>query len=140
MNKNTDTLFEELKKAKSVSEYLQDNESSMEGREIAEILSSILKEKDLVRKQVAKDGELCLQYTHQIFNGTKTAPSRDIMLCLCVGMGLNLEESQTLLKRCGYAMLYPKKQRDCVIIKGLDSGWSIYQINNELYELGEDTL
>ncbi len=55
-------------------------------------------------------------------------------------MELNVEETQALLKIGGFAMLYPKNKRDAIIIDGVNSSLSVAQINENLYDNGENTL
>ena len=78
-------------------------------------------------------------YGQQIFAGTKT-PSRDKLLAIAFGMNLNFEETDTLLKQQGYARLYPRKERDAVIIYGLLHKLSLLDTNTLLYENDMETL
>lgn len=39
-----------------------------------------------------------------------------------------------------FAPLYPKSKRDSIILKGVANGKGVCDINNELYEHGEETL
>ena len=57
-------------------------------------------------------------YLHQVFSGRRN-PSRSRLLCLCFGLNASLEETQELLKQCGFAQLYPKDRRDAIILYGI---------------------
>ena len=46
-------------------------------------------------------------YLHQVFSGRRR-PSRDRLVCICIGLKATLDEAQELLKQAGYAQLYPK--------------------------------
>ena len=78
-------------------------------------------------------------YLHQIFSGRRN-PSRSRLLCLCIGLGASLEETQELLKLCGLAQLYPKLRRDAIIIYGLTHRLSLFSINDSLFSSDEETL
>lgn len=78
-------------------------------------------------------------YLHQVFSGRRN-PSRDRLLCLCIGLGATLEETQDLLKRASYAQLYPKSKRDAVIIHGLLHKKELNDINDTLFSENEKTL
>lgn len=78
-------------------------------------------------------------YLHQVFSGRRN-PSRDRLLCLCIGLGATLEETQDLLKRASYAQLYPKSKRDAVIIHGLLHQKELNDINDTLFSENEKTL
>jgi hypothetical protein len=61
-------------------------------------------------------------------------------LALAVAMGLNFEETQTLLKSAGYAPLYIKIPFDSIVIYGLYKGLSTSEINELLFDHGFKTL
>ena len=63
-------------------------------------------------------------YLHQVFSGRRS-PSRDRLLCLCLGLEATLEETQELLRQAGFAQLYPRHKRDAVISYGLVHGISL---------------
>lgn len=67
-------------------------------------------------------------------------PERKKLLALAVGMRLNLEELQTLLKCSGYAPLYAKNPFDCVVIFGVCKGLTVAEINELLFDYGMETL
>ena len=48
-------------------------------------------------------------------------------------MGLNIEETQQLLKCAGYSQLYVKLPFDSVVLYGLCKEMSVVQINELLY-------
>ena len=78
-------------------------------------------------------------YLHQVFAGRRN-PSRDRLLCLCVGLGVTLEETQRLLKQASYAQLYPKIKRDAIISYGIAHHTSLDEINDHLFSENEKTL
>ena len=78
-------------------------------------------------------------YLHQIFAGRRT-PSRNRLLCLCYGLGATIEETQELLRLCGIAELYPKRNRDAIIYYGLLHRLDLFTINDRLFDENEDTL
>lgn len=76
---------------------------------------------------------------HQIISGRRQ-PSRDRLLCLCVGLGLTLEETKDFLKKARETDLYAKDRRDAIIMFAIVQGWDLGRINDSLYEDGEKTL
>ena len=78
-------------------------------------------------------------YLHQIFAGRRN-PSRNRLLCLCYGVEASVEETQELLKLCGMAQLYPKLKRDAIIYYGLLHKFSLFEINDKLFDENEETL
>ena len=67
-------------------------------------------------------------------------PERKKLLCLAVGMGLNIEQTQQLLKCAGYPQLYVKLPFDSIVLYGLCKGLPVVQINELLYTYGLETL
>ena len=61
-------------------------------------------------------------------------------MSLCVGMSLNLDEVQSLLKCAGYSPLYVKLPFDSIIIYGICKKLSVIEINRILFEYDLETL
>lgn len=137
--RNTKDLEQDLAACAQVEQYLDENADQMLDQSVAEYLTRLLNERGLKRTDVIDASGLNDIYTHQIFSGKRT-PSRDKLLCLCFGMKLTGEETQTLLKHCGYPTLYAKKRRDSVIMHSLLHKRSLMQCNEELYNIGEALL
>ena len=78
-------------------------------------------------------------YLHQVFSGRRN-PSRDRLLCLCIGLEATLEETQCLLKQSAYAQLYPKSKRDAIITYGILHHMELHAINDKLFAENEKTL
>ena len=75
-------------------------------------------------------------YLHQVFSGRRN-PSRDRLLCLCIGLGCSLEETQRLLQQASYAQLYPRIKRDAIISHGILHGTELNEINDKLFSENE---
>ena len=119
-----------------LSDYLAENADLLKKRTIAEQLSRRLVEKGLTRADVISAAGLNDIYAHQIFAG-KRRPSRDKVLCLAFGMALTADETQTLIKDCGYAVLYAKDRRDSIILYALYNRQNLMKLNEALYDEGE---
>ena len=57
-----------------------------------------------------------------------------------LGMNLMVDEISSLLKLAGLLPLYPRVKRDSIVIIGINNGKSIIEINEALYDQGEQTL
>lgn len=133
--KDTEKLMELLKKSGSIDAYLQENKDFLLDCDIKEYLNLLIKEKKLTIQQIAKDSELSDRYCYQFLSTSNPRiPSREVLLSICVGMKLNLDETQTALKIAKYAPLYPKDKRDSIIIFGIEKLKSVVDINNILFE------
>ena len=95
--------------------------------------------KGLKRSQIFKQAELSENYGYQIFSGIRV-PERNKVIMLAFGMGLNLDETQKLLKCADYQTLYVKLPFDSIIVYGLCKGLSVIEVNELLFEYGLSTL
>lgn len=137
--KNTGDLNEELMAQADLDAYLSDNQALFAGTELPSILTGLYQRSRLSKADLARRAGMSEVYLHQVFSGRRT-PSRDRLLCICVVLEVPLEEIQNLLKRNGYAQLYPKLKRDAVVIHGIVHGTPIEGINNKLFAENEKTL
>ena len=139
MQKDTSKIVEELGLCTDFKTFYQENKDYMVTDSLSDLLARLLEQKGLKKAQVIKNAELSEVYGYQIFSGLRV-PERKKLLCLAVGMGLNIEETQQLLKCAGYPQLYVKLPFDSVVLYGLCKGLSVVQINELLYTYGLETL
>ena len=137
--KPTEELLEKLAKTKQLDDYLKENKEFMVDSSLCELLNQLLKEKNCNKIEAIKGAELNEIYGYQIFSG-KRIPSRDKLICIAIGIKLSLEETQTLLKSAGFAPLYPKHERDSILIFGIQGKNTVPQINMMLYERNQETI
>lgn len=135
-DKTTEELEKQLSGTGCLSDYLEENAELLKKRTIAEQLGRRLEERGLTRADVIAGCGLNDIYVHQIFAG-KCKPSRDKVICLAFGMQLTAQETQALLKDCGYAALYARDRRDSIILYALDNKRSLMELNESLYDEGE---
>lgn len=139
MSKDTSEIVKELGLCPDFKTFYRENQDHMISDSLARLLQKLLDAKELKKAQVIKKAELSEVYGYQIFSGLRV-PERKKLLCLAVGMELNIEEAQQLLKCAGYSQLYVKLPFDSVILYGLCKGLSVLQINELLYEYDLETL
>lgn len=139
MNKSTTKIVEELGLCADFNTFYSENKDYMVTSSLAEMLDNLLKTKNLKKSQVIKNAELSEVYAYQIFSGLRV-PERKKLLCLAIGMSLNLEEVQTLLKCAGYSPLYVKLPFDSIILYGICKKLSVMEINELLFEYDLETL
>ena len=139
MQKDTSEIVKELGLCPDFKTFYQENKDYMLQDDLAQLLKELLEAKGLKKSQVIKKAELSEVYAYQIFSGIRV-PERKKLLCLAVGMELNIEEVQQLLKCAGYPRLYVKLPFDSIVLYGLCKGLSVVQINELLYEYNLETL
>ena len=139
MGKDTSEIVKELGLFPDFRTFYNENKEHMISVDLPQLLAEILEKKGLKKSQVIKCSELSEIYGYQIFSGIRV-PERKKLLCLAVGMQLNIDETQQLLKCAGYPLLYVKKPFDSVVLYGLCKVMSVIEINELLYEYGLETL
>ena len=139
MQKDTSKIVEELGLCPDFKSFYNENKEYMISETLADLLARLMEQKGLKKSAVIKKAELAEVYAYQIFSGLRV-PERKKLLCLALGMGLDLEEVQTLLKCAGYSPLYVKLPFDSIILFAVCKGLSVVETNEILYEYGLETL
>lgn len=137
--KDTNNLRQELMKAPSLDQFLSENQDSFNRDSICELLNRLFQKRRISKATLAKRSGTSEVYLHQVFSGRRS-PSRSRLLCLCFGLNASLEETQELLKQCGFAQLYPKDRRDAIILYGILNGMDLFGVNDKLFAENEETL
>ena len=139
MQKDTSEIVKELGLSPDFQTFYSENKDYMISADLTQLLAELLESKGLKKSQVIKHAELSEVYGYQIFSGLRV-PERRKLLCLAIGMKLNIDETQQLLKCGGYSPLYVKKPFDSVVLYGLCKGLSVVEINELLYAYDLETL
>ena len=137
--KATDDLTRELMSEANLDTYLKACQPYFSDCTIAQLLETLYERRDLSKAALARKAGMSEVYLHQVFSGRRN-PSRDRLLCLCIGLEASLEETQHILKQAGYAQLYPKMKRDAIIGHGIAHQVELGVINDKLFAENEKTL
>lgn len=129
------TFQRRLLEASDFDAFLEDNAAQMVTPRLCYYLAGLCRDKGRTAGQVIRLADLARTYGHQIFNGTRK-PSRDKLIQICFGLGLDVEEAQALLKMAEKSPLYPKLLRDAAIMRCLHKGKTVLQIQELLDRLG----
>lgn len=138
-SKNTDALQQELMQANNLDRFLTENDSSFRSESAPDMLKRLFEKRNITKAALAKQSGMSEVYLHQVFSGRRN-PSRNRLLCLCLGLHATFEETQNLLLQCRLTPLYPRDKRDAIIIFGLSHDMSLFQINDKLFAEQEETL
>ncbi len=133
-NIKTEKLENQLSEINKFSDYLERNADSLiEETKLAEYLEQLLEKTSCTKAQIIKRTNLNRAYVYQIFEGRKI-PSRDKLIAISIGMQLDFDTVQKLLKYAGQRPLYARDTRDAVIIFSVCHGYSFDETNAALYE------
>lgn len=139
MEKETTELLNELKSNKNLETYFSDNEDEFLNYTLVEYFDRLLKKYNLIKSDVIKKSNLPSSYTYQTFSGTKKT-NRDRIIAIAFGFGLDLIETQRLLRIAGFSELYARNKRDCFIIQAIQNKSSVVVLNTILDENNLDIL
>lgn len=140
MDKDTEELENEIKKAQDVGHYLEENRHELRDMTLAAFLQSLLEEKQLKKADVIAQTGMESTYVYHIFDGRKKHPARNKVLMLALAMGLTVRETQHLLYYAGCEALYARNSFDSVIWYALEHHLSVIDANLLLEQLGEHAL
>jgi len=130
----TSEMLSLILKTNNIKSFIKNNGDNMKIRDLCGHLQDLCREKGIVQEHVILRSDIERTYGHQIFRGLH-APSRDKTIQLAIGFGLNVEETQVLLRHAKHNPLYPKLKRDAVIIFCLNRQKDILETQNLLFEL-----
>jgi len=139
MKKDTAKIVEELGLCDDFKTFYDENRDYMVTSTLVEMLGSLQQKKGLRKSDIIRRAELSEVYAYQIFSGNRH-PERKKLLCMAIGLTLNLEETQNLLKCAGYAPLYVKLPFDSVVMYGICKQMSVIEINEMLFHNNLETL
>jgi len=134
MKKTTKEIENELKHVKTHSDlkqYMEDNAIGQLqfGDRFLEICKKYcIKQTDLLKLTAVSKAQL-----YAVINGTRN-PSKELVLKLALTAGINIDETNELLKLSGHKELYVKNKADSIILYGLKEKKTIYQINEFMKE------
>ncbi|MCL2603359.1 MAG: hypothetical protein FWD90_02650 [Defluviitaleaceae bacterium] len=131
----TDTLLRRLFKTSSLNRFVENLEKSGQDAPPFHIyIKQLCDEKETPAEQVIKKAGIERTHGHKFFNGTRN-PSRDKVLQLAFGFGLDCAGAQKLLTLAKRGALYPKIKRDAVIIYALERELDITTLQEKLHNL-----
>ena len=137
--KTTDDLSQELMSQPNLDQYITENETYFADTDISAFLAGLYEKCGLSKAALARRSGMSEVYLHQVFSGRRK-PSRDRLLCICLGVEATLDEVQRLLKQAGYAPLYPRRKREAIIAHGVVHHTPLREINDKLFAENEKTL
>lgn len=137
--KNTNQLLHELMDTNDLHRVLTENDANFREDGLTDALQRLFEERNMAKTTLAKSSGISEVYLHQVFAGRRN-PSRDRLLCICVGLGITLDEIQRMLTQGSYAQLYPRTRRDAIISYGVVHQLPLGEINDKLFAEQEKTL
>ena len=139
--KSTDELTNEIIQSDNIADYLEKNGEYLKDISLSDELNRLLEEKKLKKSEVIAASGITLTYAYDLFSGyKKKKPSRNVILSLALAMGLDLDETQRLLKISGNGALYPRVPRDSVIMYAVNNSLTLPDTDELLDKNGMETV
>ena len=132
-HKKTDNLLQELKHTAQIEDYLDANREALRHESFTEAIGRVFRAQGRSKSEVARAAGISDIYLYQIFSGQRR-PSRDRLIRICLGMRMGEEDTQQLLRSCGYSPLYAREPRDAVLLHGILHGKTLQDINRLLLD------
>ena len=136
---STSTLLSKLFKTRNIGRFMEHYCSQMESQPFSTYLGRLCEQRGVLPAHVIQRSGIERTFGHQLFNGRRT-PSRDKVIQLAFGFGMDYDETQALLKNARKSALYPKIRRDAVIIYALLQNLSVIDLQDTLSELSLPVL
>lgn len=134
--KPTKELINQIKnRKKGDMDFLQ--EQDFKCPQIQYYLADLLGEKGISRGDFIREMNLERSYGYQIINGNRR-PSRELLIRAALLLGLDLEETQRLLKIGKREILYPRVRKDALAIYAIEKGLPLREYLELLEEYSDD--
>lgn len=138
--RTTGELLKLISTENNLQKYLDTNKSEFDNTTLAEALQHLIGKSACSKADIVRRSNLDKVYTYQIFDGTKTNPSRNKLLAICLSAGADLAETQYVLRLGHTEPLHPRKVRDSVIIFAINHKTSVMDLNSILFDMKEELV
>lgn len=137
IEKETDELNKILKSTHpdEISGFFSENTNSLSETPDAfcSYIKSIMKKNGISQQDTFLNADVPERYGYKLLSGEKHTRQRDVILRICFGAGLTLDETQKALRKYGMPELYAKVPRDALLITILNKRpSSIIEVNRLL--------
>lgn len=140
MSSTTRRLYDALLNADNLDMYLDKNAEHMEGgAALSEFLEEKLNKSGLTRAELFMRSGLNPSYGYQLLSGLRS-PARDTAIQLALGLALDVDDTQRLLRTAKLGALYPRDRRDSVILFAVTNGFTLTKTNELLTSHSMSTL
>lgn len=142
MKKNdTERLMEDIKQCTDIKQSVEKNQKYFFDEKVfSNYLEKLLKKYGKKMQDLINETDYSKPMLYHIKRNERTGSQRSI-LQIGLAIGVNVDEMQQLLKLSHNQELYPRYQRDYIILCGINTGLNLYQIDEELKKRGiEDVL
>jgi len=131
----TITLLHRLFKASNLGKFIKEDLKSVDVPLFHDYITSLCAERGEVAERIINKAGIERTFGHQLFNGIRK-PSKDKVIQLAIGFGMDTEDTQKLLRIARRTALYPKIKRDAAIIYCLENHLTFMETQETLHVHG----
>ena len=104
------------------------------------LLNMKMKELGVDRPWLVRESRVEKSYIYKLCDGKKVNPGKDKIVMIALALHLSIKETQQALDIVGAGRLYPKNQRDSILIFAIKKKHSVSAANSLLEHYGEAQL
>lgn len=134
-NLTTEELLRLLFMESSLDHLMSRSADSVQLPAFSDYITALCRQRGEPPERVINRTNLERSYGHQLFSGRRS-PSRDTVLQLAFGFGMDYEAAQELLKIARKSLLHPRVKRDMVLVFCLHHHYSIIDCQIALEQYG----
>lgn len=137
--KKTGELIRELSGTSNIRDYFHRNDAQLITDDLPCMLQRLIDKEGINRSELAARSGLDRYYVYDIFRGRKV-PGVNKLMCIVLGLDLDLDTAQDLFHLAGRPGLYPRFVRDSILIYAIQHHLTVDETNTMLYERGQSLL
>ncbi|MDO5111233.1 MAG: helix-turn-helix transcriptional regulator [Clostridia bacterium] len=135
----TGALLNRIFASRDFSCFVRENRDALHVASFQERVAAHLQRTGMTKEQLIAKSGVERVYGYQLLSGVR-APGRDKVVQLCIGLGLDVEESQHMLSSAQKPALYPRIERDAALLFAISNHYDIFQTQELLHERGATLL
>lgn len=139
MKKKTEELISEIKCTNNLDVYMLENKEEFNKEMFLNTLKAHYAHSGMSQEANAERSMLSHGFVNNILNNAKR-PGRDTVIKLSFGLSLTVDKTNRLLKLAGHGQLYPRFERDAIMLFCLNKGVSLVDANILLSKRLEQVL
>ncbi len=124
---------------RGIKSYIKDY-NSKRNLDFVSFIDEYIYSHGIQRSYIIREANLNPQYGYKLLNGSKHTHNRNIILRICIAMGMNLEDTQQSLRCYDMRLLDIEIIRDKIIMAGIETRKKLLDIDIWLCKAGESSL
>ena len=135
MFKSTDELAFELANTPDIADYMHNNQHQPDPQAFHALLGELITASGLSKTKIATAACLSEPYLYNLIRGDKH-PSRNKVLQLAFGLGIDMAQTERLLQLAGHNAFYTRNKRDALVQYALGQCMNIHEADGLLMTYG----